>query len=173
MKKRLRVVFCAEREPSVASLYQIYLRDLSKFSHVDADELQQHLARYFGHRTRVAVKFILDSTTIGFALIRFAGFDTASHSIDDFFMLKKYRRFGYGKLAARTILSRYGGRWTISQIAGNRPAILFWRAVIERYYTKLSKHVERNAYLRSNMRVVRLHTYSALDRTRARSTLSK
>ena len=160
MKKHLRVSVCKGQERSIATLYQLYLRDLSKFTGSSLDKSELHLKKYIGHQARVMIKFVIDSEIIGFALVSFAGFDTASHSIDDFFILKKYRGRGYGKLAARTILSRRRGRWTISQIAKNRPAILFWRAVVERHYTRLSEHIRRNEYLRSNVRVTQLHTAS-------------
>ena len=48
----------------------------------------------------------------------------------EFFILKRYRRTGVGRQAARALFDRFRGRWQLSILARNAPAIAFWRRVL-------------------------------------------
>jgi predicted acetyltransferase len=52
--------------------------------------------------------------------------------IAEFHVVRSARRRGVGEAAARRILHRWRGRWEISEVAGNAPAIAFWRRTIGR-----------------------------------------
>ncbi|OXL83988.1 hypothetical protein BCV73_13465 [Paenibacillus sp. SSG-1] len=49
--------------------------------------------------------------------------------LNSFFILKKYRRKGIGKLACSQFFELYPGRYAISQALTNIPAINFWKSV--------------------------------------------
>ena len=72
----------------------------------------------------------VDSHPAGFALVR------AEDPVQmaEFFVLRKYRRAGVGARAAREIIARHPGRWSISQLASNSSATEFWRRVVPASY---------------------------------------
>jgi predicted acetyltransferase len=52
------------------------------------------------------------------------------HWMDQFFVLKKYRRSGLGAALARHVFEALPGRWEVGQMARNVAAQAFWRRVI-------------------------------------------
>jgi predicted acetyltransferase len=70
----------------------------------------------------------------GFVLILADNDDPSiDYSVTDFLVLRKFRGRGVGERIARQLFNRFCGRWKVEQLAGNRPAIAFWRTVIDRY----------------------------------------
>jgi predicted acetyltransferase len=59
--------------------------------------------------------------------------DGEVNSIDEFFVLRRYRRQGVGERVARTLFDRFPGRWEVNQLRENVAAQAFWRRVIGRY----------------------------------------
>ena len=53
--------------------------------------------------------------------------------IDEFFVMRKYRRLGVGEHVARTIFARLPGTWQVAEMDINTGAQAFWRGVIGRY----------------------------------------
>jgi len=56
-----------------------------------------------------------------------------TYLIDEFFVLRKYRRRGVGAHVARTVFDRFPGHWEVSELRENTAAQAFWRRVIGRY----------------------------------------
>jgi predicted acetyltransferase len=56
-----------------------------------------------------------------------------THSIAEFFILRKYRHQRIGQTAAQRIFDMFPGRWRVAQTENNHPAQAFWRMVISRY----------------------------------------
>lgn len=56
----------------------------------------------------------------------------ADYVLNSFFILKKYRRKGIGKIACSQFFEMYPGRYAIGQALGNIPAIHFWKSVYEK-----------------------------------------
>ncbi len=50
--------------------------------------------------------------------------------MEQFFILKRYRRSGFGRALAEFVFLRHPGPWEIGQIVGNATAYSFWRKVI-------------------------------------------
>ena len=78
--------------------------------------------------------FVVAGRFGGFALVdkrvRIAGDD---FWMDQFFVLKKYRRRGIGTAAAATVFDRHPGRWQVGQMPENHAAQAFWRRAIGAY----------------------------------------
>ncbi|MCL2463426.1 MAG: GNAT family N-acetyltransferase [Defluviitaleaceae bacterium] len=72
----------------------------------------------------------------GFALVhnhcRFVSGENA-RNIDEFFVMKKYRRMGVGKFAANAVFDMFRGKWEVLQLPNNFPAQKFWKSVISEY----------------------------------------
>ena len=58
---------------------------------------------------------------------------TNPHNIAEFFVMKKYRRKGVGKVAAMKVFDMFPGGWEISQWNNNLPAQKFWEEVVKDY----------------------------------------
>ena len=59
--------------------------------------------------------------------------DADTHSIAEFFILRKYRRQGIGQIVAHRIFDMFPGKWRVAQEERNFPAQAFWRKVVSRY----------------------------------------
>jgi predicted acetyltransferase len=51
----------------------------------------------------------------------------------EFFVTRARRRLGIGQIAVQLILSRFAGRWEISEYLRNAAAVSFWRRVVASY----------------------------------------
>jgi predicted acetyltransferase len=70
----------------------------------------------------------------GFALVDDSvSFRENEHWMAQFFVVRKYRRQGIGREAARRVFDLMRGRWEVGQVRRNLPAQAFWRRVIAEY----------------------------------------
>lgn len=122
------------RKEQLRALFQLYLHDLSEYS----DELPGDDGRYAYHyfdaywqdANRWPYFIVVDGRVAGFVLVREAAEIAAElHSIAEFFVLRPFRRGGAGTAAARLALTMFAGRWRITQLERNTPAIAFWRRI--------------------------------------------
>ena len=56
----------------------------------------------------------------------------ATHDVHEFFIMRKFRRCGWGQSMA-TFLCEHPGEWLVRVIEANALAIPFWRTAISRY----------------------------------------
>ncbi|MBU9710848.1 GNAT family N-acetyltransferase [Evansella tamaricis] len=123
----------------INNLMQFYFYDFSEFvdAYVKEDGLFEdysYLDAYWEENDRYPYLIWNDNRLVGFALIR--KINTAGDyyfSIAEFFIMKKFRRNGLGKLAAQTIFRNHKGPWEVFQIANNHPAQSFWRKTIQEF----------------------------------------
>ncbi len=54
-------------------------------------------------------------------------------NMGQFFVLGPHTGRGVGRQAATAAFARFPGRWQVTQVPGNDPAIAFWRRVIDDY----------------------------------------
>ncbi len=126
------------------NLYQLYLYDFSIYLHDDPcgqigeDGLYDpgfEMARYFEAPGYWPYLSRIDGKLAGFALVT----EQVQHRvgpgrlIEDFFVLRYYRRRGLGRSMALQLFDTFRGYWEISQIASNEPAHAFWCKVIGEY----------------------------------------
>ena len=52
----------------------------------------------------------------------------------EFFVARARRRLGIGQTAVQLILSRFAGRWEITEYLRNAAAVSFWRRVVASLY---------------------------------------
>lgn len=132
-----------EQQETVENLLNLYLYDIAEFANdgwrdVGADGRYGHgaLDQYVAGSEAAAFLVTVDGELAGFALV-----DTqvvlaqpaGTHSIAEFFVMRKYRRLGVGRSAAGALFDRFGGPWEVAQDDGNPGAQRFWRAVVEGY----------------------------------------
>ena len=127
----------SESKPIIERLYQFYRHDLSEFNQQDIGENGRFhhidLDQYFSDESRKAFLFDVDASLAGFSLVNLASHEIegeTAHNLDDFFVLRKFRRKGIGTCAAISLFHRYPGIWQVNKKTYNIPAMKFWPVVI-------------------------------------------
>jgi predicted acetyltransferase len=142
--------------PVMRQLYELYCHDFSEMTNADVGEDGlftdgAFLTGYWREPNWQAFLVRVDDHWAGFAWvlkvnlfrpvdpeIRFleeSGFPYAApHTlIEEFFVMRKYRRKGVGEHVAHYLFDLFPGVWQVSEIVENTPAQAFWRKIIERY----------------------------------------
>jgi len=140
----------------IASVYRDYLNDLGasatglfpalpEVGHREPDQLHT----WFAEANAQVLTVLYGDQPVGFAKIKLlrtrpkavaAGSSRGALSgeapefaMAEFFIARDYRRRGVGAQAVRLILDRFRGRWLISELLRNEPAVQFWRRVVGTY----------------------------------------
>jgi len=122
----------------VENLFPLYIHDLSQFTGFDVDadgrfRAPPSFAAYWEASERHPFLLRADDQIAGFALVREIGADPLTHDMGEFFVLRRYRRHGVGRMAASALFDRFGGRWEVRELIANLPAQGFWRTIIGGY----------------------------------------
>ena len=119
---------------ALEQLLELYQYDLSDIWLQDLDEQARFgfdLTRHRKAATSRAYIIRLESQYVGFALTAPAIVTrTEGTWMEQFFILKRYRRTGAGRLLARHVLFANPGLWELGQMPGNHVASSFWRKVV-------------------------------------------
>ena len=119
---------------------QLYLYDFAAIDDwpIGDDGLYGDVARierFWTDPKKMSFLVRVDGTLAGFALVRdgacFAGDGT--RDISEFFILRRHRRRGVGREAARYLFDKFPGPWEVTQLTSNVEAQTFWRRVIGDY----------------------------------------
>jgi len=121
----------------IKNLMQLYIYDFSEFVACDVEKNglfkpYPDLDDYW-EEGNGKFPYIIQSGNkyAGFVLIRYIRSGQQSYfSMAEFFVMKKFRRKGIGKLVAGIAFTLHKGRWEIYQKESNKPAQLFWTKVI-------------------------------------------
>ena len=119
---------------ALARMLELYQYELSDIWDQDLDSAGEYgyaLDRYWerdGHFTYIV---LADGKYAGFALVdgqvKLSGGD---FWMDQFFVLKKYRRQGVGRALARHAFAQHSGRWQIGQMAQTIAALGFHHSLV-------------------------------------------
>jgi [ribosomal protein S5]-alanine N-acetyltransferase len=128
----------------IQGVYRDYLDDLApdtgvfpvlgEVGHREPDQI----LRWFGDPNTFPLIILKAAEPVGFALVaRAAPSAAAKPRIDyrmaEFFIARARRRLGIGQTAVPLILSRFAGRWEITEYLRNAGAVSFWRGVVAAY----------------------------------------
>jgi predicted acetyltransferase len=127
----------------IQSVYRDYLDDLNpgtglfprlpEFGHREPDQI----AHWFGDANTYPLVIVRGTEAVGFVRVLRAQSSAAQPRIDyrmaEFFVARSRRRLGVGATAAQLILSRFAGRWEITEYLRNSGAVNFWRRVVASY----------------------------------------
>jgi predicted acetyltransferase len=78
----------------------------------------------------------VDGAIAGFALVKRQTRQDNGENVwwmSEFFVMRRYRRFGVGAHAARHVLHRHSGVWEVTETPNNVAALAFWRNVLAPY----------------------------------------
>jgi predicted acetyltransferase len=128
----------------IQSVYREYLDDLNpgtglfpklgEVGHREADLI----AHWFGDANTLPLVILRGEEPVGFARVLRAVSSAAQqpridYRMAEFFVTRARRRLGIGRTAVQLILSRFAGRWEISEYLRNTAAVTFWRRVVASY----------------------------------------
>jgi len=127
-------------EPMLERLFQLYQYDFSEImgGDVEDDGVFHYISLGDIWDDDHAHVFItrVEGWLAGVAIVEershFTG-DTDVAYMDEFFVMRKYRRTGVGSEFAARLFDMFPGRWEVGQVAPNTEATLFWRSVIREY----------------------------------------
>lgn len=121
------------------NLMELCQHDYSEYDGADVDEHglfgYKYVDHYWTEAGRHAFLVRVAGKLAGLVLVRTIEEqeEPATHTIAEFFVMRKYRRRGVGRQVACRIFDLFPGNWSIYQEEGNRPAQSFWRRVIAEY----------------------------------------
>ncbi len=121
-----------ERE-LIRRMMELYLHDFSEF---EGNDLNEHAVFGYGdldyfwfEETHAAFLVRVDGQLGGFALVdNEVVIDGNERSLTEFFVLRKYRRRGVGRMVARRIFDELPGKWEVRVIAAKERATTCVRA---------------------------------------------
>jgi len=128
----------AESEVVLRNLFEHYIHDMSEFLDLDTkpdgsysyDTSEIWAKGYDAYLAKVG------DSLAGFALIgsaaKWVG-DIGAHDVQEFFILRRYRRGGIGRRMATLLWDDRPGEWLVRVLEANAPALPFWREAISRY----------------------------------------
>lgn len=121
-------------------LMQLYVHDFTDFLEWDLNEEgrfeEEILAEYFVDEPKFAWLIRADGKLAGFVLVNMETVlkdNAGGHNVREFFVVRRWRRYGVGKAAAIQIFSRFPGKWEVRVMQRNVKAQKFWEATISEY----------------------------------------
>ncbi len=125
---------------TLRNLLQLYLYDFSEYLDENPDERGLFdpgfdLRRYWEQPGFWPYLARAGRNLVGFVLIC----DRTHHRqgpgryVDEFFVLRRFRRQGFGRSLAYQLFDTFRGYWEVNQVGPNKPAQIFWRTVIGEY----------------------------------------
>ncbi len=137
----IQLVGVDEAEKSVLrQLLELYIYDFSEYDQADVNQHglygYAYLDLYWTQEARHPFFIVVDGKLAGFVLVsdhcRVLDGRNA-RSISEFFVMRKHRRKGVGKLVAWQIFDLFPGQWEVGQYDKNQAAKIFWEQVIGAY----------------------------------------
>lgn len=126
-----------ENASVLRNMMELYNYDFSEFEDADLNEHglygYEYIDNYWNEAGRHPFFVRVDGKLAGFALVRDSSNTGDCSHIAEFFVLRKYRCKGVGRIMAHRIFDMFPGEWLVSQTKRNLPAQTFWRTVISEY----------------------------------------
>jgi predicted acetyltransferase len=126
----------------IQSVYRDYLDDLNpgtgifprlgEIGHREPDQI----AHWFGDPNTFPLVILRGDEPVGFARVLRVPVrqePRIDYRLAEFFIARPRRRLGIGQTAVQLILSRFAGRWEITEYLRNAAAVSFWRRVVGSY----------------------------------------
>ena len=132
----IRIASAAER-PVLSRMLELYQHDLSDVWDQDIDEHGEYgysLDRHWSDSDHRPYVILVQSKYAGLALVNGeVKVPGGRYWLEQYFIIKKYRRKGVGRAAATRLFDSLPGQWQVGQMPLNLPAQAFWRATINGY----------------------------------------
>jgi predicted acetyltransferase len=120
-------------KPVLLNLMQFYCYDMSVVRGVDVTDHGQFVYRYVDHYFLEPDRDVLfvrhDGALAGFVMSR--ELSAGEREVAEFFVMRRHRRSGVGRSAARQLFSLHKGRWVVAFDDANAEAANFWPRVVD------------------------------------------
>jgi len=128
------VLVSIEEKSALAAMMEDYIAEMAQIiAGVRVGQPYPQFDLYWSEPdTRWPFWLKVDDASAGFALVS-RDTEAGHFEMEEFFVIHEYRHRGVGLAAARRLIGRYRGRWTITQREGNIGAIAFWHRVLDRF----------------------------------------
>jgi predicted acetyltransferase len=127
-----------ESEVVLQNLFQYYLHDMAEWFEIDTEadgSYSYDTSSIWENGYDAYLAKVCDSIT-GFALVGSAAEwlgDMGAHDVHEFFVIRRFRRSGFGQRMATLLWNERPGKWLVRVLESNAPAVLFWRTAISNY----------------------------------------
>jgi predicted acetyltransferase len=150
-----------QHRPLLRNLFELYCHDFSPMTGEDVQDTGLYTGEEFRaewpesgwHPFLVTV----DRKWAGFAwVVTNVSYVTpgADHVwMDEFFVMRKYRRQGVGERVAHYLFEMFPGTWEVGEIPENVEAQAFWRKIIHRYTGGQFQEISNNARWRGPVQI--------------------
>ena len=122
-----------KQQPILANLLELYAHDFSEFHGIvlgeDGRFGYKSLPLYWSEPGRHPFLVRIDGKLAGFALVkRGSEISNREHVWDmaEFFVVRRYRRHGFGTQIAHDVWKRFPGAWEVRVMQSNVSALRFW-----------------------------------------------
>jgi len=130
-----------EEKEVLKRLGELYIYELSQYSSADVSDFGLYddlddLDLYWTEENRHPFFIRVDNKLAGFVMVydgRQAEDIESNYSVDEFFIMYKYKRQGIGKICAGYIFDKFKGKWQIWFHPRNKAAKSFWINTIDEY----------------------------------------
>jgi predicted acetyltransferase len=134
-----------ESDILLRNLFQYYCHDMSQWFELDtgADGRYSYDTASVWAKGCDAYLAQVDGSIAGFALIGSGGEwlgDIGAHDVQEFFIMRRFRRRGIGRSLATFLWNEFPGDWLVRVLEANTSAINFWRSGISIY--SLGSYIE-------------------------------
>ena len=127
-----------EEKELLRNFLALYLHDLSEYTErLDINRQgffdYRDLNKYYYRNFLIPLLYKVNQRYAGFILLDQKPYapKNVDNFINEFFILKKYRRKGIAKMVIKDLFELYPGKYLVLQLSANLPAINFWHRVYE------------------------------------------
>jgi predicted acetyltransferase len=126
-----------ESEPILLNLLEYYLHDMAEWFQFDIGDDGRYgydMSRHWEKDDAVYLARV-DGKPAAFAFLSTAGkwLEDAHIDVEEFFVVRRFRRTGIGKRFISTLWDQQTGIWLIRVLEANAPAVPFWRNSVSSY----------------------------------------
>ena len=126
----------ADDRPAFDRLAQLYAYDFSEMTDLTLGTnglfpAHECFTKIWTDPNRHPRLFMVDAQLAGFAIVH--RIEDGDFDMEQFFVLRNFRRSGVGREAAHSLFREFTGYWTVEQITSNKVAQVFWRGVISEF----------------------------------------
>ncbi|MDR0269787.1 GNAT family N-acetyltransferase [Paenibacillus sp.] len=140
MNDLVEIIKVREDQKSILKqLIELYEYDFSEFNEADINQYGFYDYKYFDHywteENRQAYFVKVSGQYAGFVLVNDHCYlvHNNSRAIAEFFIMRKYRRKGIGKVVSKLIFDTHRGYWEVLQHGNNPISKEFWESAIRNY----------------------------------------
>jgi len=133
-------------KPILANLYSLYLHDLSAYTesltiHSDGSFVFDNLDFIWEEEGISPYLIKLDNHLIGFLLLLERPYlkKEIDYSVNDIFILNRYRGKGFGLQVVESLFQVKQGHYYIIELSANKPAVLFWKKVYRKLHIRFKE----------------------------------